>query len=570
MQRFSHGVRWEISRRGGRSQQVFMENQSMVLILSLVMGLLVNDVAGDVLAVSKLTKCVTSKQDQSDLKCQNKTVVALTVVANSKGDSDQMEVFVPAASDEKGLERKLLQPYRIVIKKSKVRYNYPLEYKQNFNAKPNEVVFSIVGCKAGDGDEQVSCTWAHNPKDPNVRIADSQGFCCKCHGLFGRDSHKRFTVKCPFNVGSKKNGSAHCLRWSPEWYSAYSIQEYKIDFTISMTIQMMLANNFNGNVEPTSTVLEEIHVSPRQLFALSSSRSFSMKLQGDLADYRPAPVIYEKYLNIPREDTGGQPKNDLFGWMLIDKNKYTEDGRECDKIGVSYTAFRYQTDGCDRRSQTCLANQLADFKNEDMQRRKDGLRPFYSVVQYGNAIYDSEALKVQAPDTMTSVITVEMAADNIRFLTNRSPGKIQKAEVKSFEALSRNGVLTVELRNIGEISADFYLFFTNCSQGINPPNGQTVNLPVPAVNTTLEFQLHTADDKALSRYCSVFLYDAAGGLCDNVTVVFASTTTVYDNKSQNFVGDPIEHKNNTDDGSWQFPFSLPNLPAAHPATVPSI
>lgn len=33
-------------------------------------------------------------------------------------------------------------------------------------------------------------------------------------------------------------------------------------------------------------------------------------------------------------------------WMLIDRHQSDFSGRTCNKIGVSYTAFRVQHDGC--------------------------------------------------------------------------------------------------------------------------------------------------------------------------------------------------------------------------------
>lgn len=39
---------------------------------------------------------------------------------------------------------------------------------------------------------------------------------------------------------------------------------------------------------------------------------------------------------------------DKSDWMLLDKGMITMDGRECDKVGTSFNAFRFQSDSCNR------------------------------------------------------------------------------------------------------------------------------------------------------------------------------------------------------------------------------
>lgn len=45
-------------------------------------------------------------------------------------------------------------------------------------------------------------------------------------------------------------------------------------------------------------------------------------------------------------------------WMLLERVRFTLDGLECDKIGVSYQAFRSQPDFCGAPFESCLHNQL--------------------------------------------------------------------------------------------------------------------------------------------------------------------------------------------------------------------
>lgn len=60
----------------------------------------------------------------------------------------------------------------------------------------------------------------------------------------------------------------------------------------------------------------------------------------------------------------GQPHN--FGtnyskWMLLERVRFTLDGLECNKIGVSYEAYRGQPNFCSSPLWSCLHNQLWHF-----------------------------------------------------------------------------------------------------------------------------------------------------------------------------------------------------------------
>ena len=61
----------------------------------------------------------------------------------------------------------------------------------------------------------------------------------------------------------------------------------------------------------------------------------------------------------------GQPQ-DLGGnfsaWMLLERVRFTLDGLECNKIGVSYEAFNGQPNFCASPFWTCLHNQLWNFR----------------------------------------------------------------------------------------------------------------------------------------------------------------------------------------------------------------
>lgn len=61
----------------------------------------------------------------------------------------------------------------------------------------------------------------------------------------------------------------------------------------------------------------------------------------------------------------GQPQDlgrNISMWMLLERVRFTLDGVECNKIGVSYETFGRQPNFCSSPFWTCLHNQLWNFR----------------------------------------------------------------------------------------------------------------------------------------------------------------------------------------------------------------
>lgn len=76
-------------------------------------------------------------------------------------------------------------------------------------------------------------------------------------------------------------------------------------------------------------------------------------------------------------------------------------------------------------------------------------------------------LNQELSGSMSTMITIEMNADNIAFKTNLGKGKIVTARIGNFESLSGNGVFAASVNNTGSYSAEFILSFS-CSANVNP------------------------------------------------------------------------------------------------------
>ena len=89
----------------------------------------------------------------------------------------------------------------------------------------------------------------------------------------------------------------------------------------------------------------------------SSDEHVVARLLGDLAPYSgDMPDIgATKYLMVPLQPAS-HPRvlEGVEAWMLVDKSAVTLDGLTCNKIGVSYTAFRNQANKCNAVAGSCL------------------------------------------------------------------------------------------------------------------------------------------------------------------------------------------------------------------------
>ncbi|KAG9444676.1 hypothetical protein H6P81_016016 [Aristolochia fimbriata] len=62
-------------------------------------------------------------------------------------------------------------------------------------------------------------------------------------------------------------------------------------------------------------------------------------------------------------------------------------------------------------------------------------------------------------------LLIELRADDIEYVYQRSPGKIISVTVLTFEALTQFGTATITTRNIGTLEASYNITF-DCSKGI--------------------------------------------------------------------------------------------------------
>eukprot|EP00210_Caulerpa_lentillifera_P005322 g5085.t1 len=300
---------------------------------------------------------------------------------------------------------------------------------------------------------------------------------------------------------------------------------------------------------------ETLTLSPSEPIKINANKTMEVELLGDFAGYSELPDLGAKMLMIPYPP-GSDPASALTAsqeqWMLIDKTQISLDGSECNKVGTSFTAFRFQTDGCSRPVGTCLANQLQDKYDEDLDRASTGQTPVYLISRYSKSstistgISASSAgninLKFPVHGIRNSVVSLTASADHVQFVVHSSPGQILNAAVcafnnascGAFESLSDRGYLHVEIQNTGYIASEYTITVANCSDGVLPIEAQRTSLEPQQIQRIPSFlvQMTTATARQ-NLSCWITLRSSLGEALDSTNVSFSVYRTQFTESPEN-------------------------------------
>jgi len=137
------------------------------------------------------------------------------------------------------------------------------------------------------------------------------------------------------------------------------------------------------------------------------------------------PTFEGMNLVTPRKGAGsGQPQDlgdEHSKWMLLEKVRF---GPGCNKIGVGYEAFQYQSSFCSSSLSSCLHDQLWNFWESDKSRIDMNLVPEYIVEgrfqrinQHQNA--GAHTFSVGVTEAIASNLLLELSADDIQYFYQR-------------------------------------------------------------------------------------------------------------------------------------------------------
>eukprot|EP00873_Tetraselmis_striata_P029012 jgi/Tetstr1/449276/TSEL_036479.t1 len=399
-----------------------------------------------------------------------------------------------------------------------------------------------TNCNAGDFDREPTCGFTYDVAT-GQRIEDSQGFCCRCTASDAFDQtftnqnaqRMRGNLYCGIDgiVGGRPlSASAHCLSMSQFWYEGFTIGESLLQFGVTLTVEY-----------PGSGLMPSL-LSLSPSVPLGVTDKVRASLLGDLASYQALPVLSEKVLMVGPH-TANNPhalftSNQTDQWLLIDKDMISFDGRECNKVGTSYHAFRFESDRCEKSSGSCLHSQLLDIVEEELARIRVGTTPRFMLTRWGvkqqQVISGSSAamrLEIPVPAIQLSLLRLELDASSISLVVNASPGELSSVALctfgradcsGNFEALTQTGYLFVRARNIGMVDSDYTVTVANCTNNVQEAPAQQLSIRSQETEEVVfEINMKTASGTASS--CAVALYDSQARVTDLQQVQFVTNTT---------------------------------------------
>lgn len=141
--------------------------------------------------------------------------------------------------------------------------------------------------------------------------------------------------------------SAHCMRVNNPWWEMYRIHEARMQFEITITVNSSLATNeTDPSAAPNSTV-STLTLSPSVPRAVTEDKRVSAHLLGELAPYIQFPVLTSSKFLVAK-NIGSLRSINPQDMLIVPDNIVTEDGSQCNKIGVGFSAFRCAS-GCVER-----------------------------------------------------------------------------------------------------------------------------------------------------------------------------------------------------------------------------
>lgn len=223
-------------------------------------------------------------------------------------------------------------------------------------------------------------------------------------------------------------------------------------------------------------------------------------------------------------------------WMIVPTNMVDLSGSTCNKIGVSFEAFYSQPQRCGVVAGTCLNNQLADLFAADDALRAVNKTPTYLLPRYGTFVpsLDNTYFTLQYHPTGISntLVALNIKADSVKVVTNRSTGKIASATVENFTTFSRDGIIHVTAVNTGTLTASYSLTITECTTlGILAVPAQASSIG-PFMSWSTSFNLYAQNLFSSQDHCLVSLYDSSDAVIDTVIVYFNTTMYIPDYGSQ--------------------------------------
>jgi len=479
-----------------------------------------------ILSASKLEACT----EGDVLECDEKIVVALTLESGQL-TTERMEATLDTAESDDGEEKELATPVKIEWTKESAFWRYPLVYIQNVNREIKEQIIHTGTCYAEPGGVDYN-TCGFWKTEEGRTIQDSEGFCCTC-GLFFETVNGRTTrgqIDCGEVFTGLTTQSGHCLRLDDLWYAVFDIVAPIMEYEISIFVTI------NNTTEVISLKHTDVVGQTEELKAGGLSKHVLAELVGDFATAQATPLYEDKYLVVPAtpgHEMFNATGNMLTYGMLIPKTAFDLTGTTCDKIGISHNGFINQPQRCTRRPFDCLQFQIKYYHDLDEERARNGQPMLYRISNQCNGGFQLQSqkseetqvneyeLRCAVSQRHTTLIRLEVAADNMRFVSSLAQGFIHSMEVLDFEAMSGAGEITAVVNSTAQRPAEFVLG-VECSDGVAPGPAPRFSL-APGTSDTKQILLHSGSGQEAVLNCTLSLKDIQGTQLDTASVEFSIT-----------------------------------------------
>jgi len=473
------------------------------------------------ITITNATECV---QDDVQIKCEEKNIVTVPV-------SFGLEQYLDVAFIGTGEGHPLEETLRFEITKSAPKLTYPLRYFHTVAYAPHEEVRKVPHfisgcpeCTACADENSPTCGWTLDSS--GARIPYSQGFCSiksleelehgGCSLWRGEEFFGQANIDNPFSTG-------HALRLGSVYFEGYEIGEYLKSCEIAVKI-------YKG-----TTLLHQFTISPNKPYfylpqaASSLSSLIKAALVGDMDAYEGATELDNYILYIPVSPPDHPfVQNYQNNMLLVPREEVSKDGGEPDKVGVSFHTFRLLGSDCKvSEAGDGLGNQLYNKHNSDLAKLTMNPEADTTYLVSGKKAFKG-SITPDRPKVLTrtigqinnSLVTLTVDPAQISIIENEAVGYIKEAYVKTFTAMSNDGVLAVVIGNVGEIRANYIVSVSDATANILssiPAQARTLN---PNEEATLYFDVSTVQNLDASHKVTVTLRTSTGRQIDSVDVLF--------------------------------------------------
>ena len=113
---------------------------------------------------------------------------------------------------------------------------------------------------------------------------------------------------------------------------------------------------------------------------------------------------------------------------------------------------------------------------------------------------DSYILNFLHDDLHNSFVTLRIDASDIAFVKNVGSGRIVETYMEEFTARQGHGILTVEVKNTGEVLAEYSLTVKKCNRGLHQIGAKSVTIEAAELKNTT-FKIRATNNEGGEKEC---------------------------------------------------------------------